>query len=291
MDAVLSYLLTGLSVGSVYAMVGLGFYVMWSAAKAVNFNFGDIFMLAAVLTVVQCDLGIPLLPAAALSVLAAAGASAAIERAFVRPFNREANAVGWMLTTIAVGTMIESSTTALFGSNPRGLPTPLMERPIRLAGAGIYPQELLLPMALLVVAAGLEFFYRRTVTGRAMRAVAYNRVAAGLVGIDANRITLLAFALAGSLGGLSGVLIGPVIQVSSTMGAIIGLKGFLVPIIAGIANARGVVIAGLLYGVAEKLIEAYLSTAARDAIGFSLMVLLLLLFPQGLFGKKEFQKV
>jgi branched-chain amino acid transport system permease protein len=286
-DAVLSYLLTGLSVGSVYAMVGLGFYVMWSAAKAVNFNFGDIFMLAAVLTVVQCDLGIPLLPAAALSVLAAAGASAAIERAFVRPFNREANAVGWMLTTIAVGTMIESSTTALFGSNPRGLPTPLMERPIRLAGAGIYPQELLLPMALLVVAAGLEFFYRRTVTGRAMRAVAYNRVAAGLVGIDADRITLLAFALAG----LSGVLIGPVIQVSSTMGAIIGLKGFLVAIIAGIANARGVVIAGLLYGVAEKLIEAYLSTAARDAIGFSLMVLLLLLFPQGLFGKKEFQKV
>lgn len=291
MDAVLSYLLTGLSVGSVYAMVGLGFYVMWSAAKAVNFNFGDIFMLGAVLTVVQCDLGMRLLPAAALSVLAAACASAAIERACVRRFNREANAVGWMLTTIAVGTMIESSTTALFGSNPRGLPTPLMERPIRLAGAGIYLQELLLPVALLVVAAGLEFFYRRTVTGRAMRAVAYNRVAAGLVGINADRITLLAFALAGSLGGLSGVLIGPVIQVSSTMGAIIGLKGFLVAIIAGIANARGVVIAGLLYGVAEKLIEAYLSTAARDAIGFSLMVLLLLLFPQGLFGKKEFHKV
>jgi Branched-chain amino acid transport system / permease component len=167
-----------------------------------------------------------------------------------------------MLTTIAVGTMIESSTTALFGSNPRGLPTPLMERPIRLAGAGIYPQELLLPVALLVVAAGLEFFYRRTVIGRAMRAVAYNRVAAGLVGINADRISLLAFALAGSLGGLSGVLIGPVIQVSSAMGAIIGLKGFLVAIIAGIANARGVVIAGLLYGVAEKLIEAYLSTAA-----------------------------
>ena len=124
-----------------------------------------------------------------------------------------------------------------------------------------------------------------------MRAVAYNRVAAGLVGIDADRITLLAFALAGSLGALSGVLIGPVIQVSSTMGAIVGLKGFLVAIIAGIANARGVVIAGVLYGVAEKFIEGYLSTAARDAIGFSLMVLLLLLFPQGVFGKKEFQKV
>jgi len=291
MEAIIQYLLTGLSVGSVYAMVGLGFYVMWTAAKAVNFTFGDIFMAGAVLTVVLLDFGVPLLAAAAGAVVISALAAAAIERGFVRPFNRDANAIGWMLTTIAVGTMIESATTALFGSNPRGLPSPLAETPIRIGGAGIYPQELLLPVALILVAGGLEYFYRRTVTGRAMRAVAYNRTAAGLVGIDADRITLLAFGLAGLLGALAGVLIGPVIQASSTMGAIIGLKGFLVAIIAGIANARGVVICGVLYGISEKFIEGYLSTAARDAIGFSLMVLLLLLFPQGLFGKQEFKKV
>jgi branched-chain amino acid transport system permease protein len=291
MEAIIQYLLTGLSVGSVYAMVGLGFYVMWSAAKAVNFTFGDIFMLGAVLTVVLMDQGLPMLLAAIIGVLIAAAAAAAIERGFVRPFNREANAIGWMLTTIAVGTMIESATTALFGSNPRGMPTPLVEQPIRIAGAGIYPQELLLPVALVVVAVALELFYRRTLLGRAMRAVAYNRTAAGLVGIDADRITLIAFGLAGLLGAGAGLLIGPVIQASSTMGAIIGLKGFMVAIIAGIANARGVVIAGVLYGVTEKFIEGYLSTGARDAIGFTLMVLLLLLFPQGLFGKKEFSKV
>ena len=154
MDAIVAYLLTGLSVGSVYAMVGLGFYVMWSAAKAVNFNYGDLFMLGAVLTVVLRDFGVPLLAAAAVSITTVAVIAAAIERGFVRPFNREANAVGWMLTTIAVGTMLEASTTVLFGSNPRGLPTPLMERPLRLGGAGIYPQELLLPVALVVVTAG-----------------------------------------------------------------------------------------------------------------------------------------
>ncbi len=291
MEAVIQYLLTGLSVGSVYAMMGLGFYVMWSAAKAVNFTYGDIFMIGAVLTVVLMDMGIGLLPAALLAILASSAGAAAIERGFVRPFNREANSIGWMLTTIAVGTMMESSTTALFGSNPRMLPSPLAEEPIRMGGAGIYPQELLLPVALVVVTVALELFYRRTLLGRAMRAVAYNRTAAGLVGIDADRITLIAFALAGMLGAVAGVLIGPVIQASSTMGAIIGLKGFMVAIIAGIANARGVVIAGLLYGVTEKFIEGYLSTAARDAIGFTLMVLLLLLFPQGLFGKKEFSKV
>jgi branched-chain amino acid transport system permease protein len=291
MQEVLQYLLTGLSVGSVYAMVGIGFYIMWSAAKAVNFYFGDIYMIGPVLTIVLMDQNVPLLAAAPIAITGAILVSLAIERWFVRPFNKEANAIGWMLTTIAVGTMVESSTTALFGSNPRGLPTPLIEQPWRIAGAGIYPQELLLPLALLSVTLTLEFFYRRTLIGRAMRAVAYSRTTAGLVGIDADKITLFAFGLAGGLCALAGVLIGPVTQVSSTMGAIIGLKGFLVAIIAGIANARGVVVAGILYGILEKFIEGYLSTAARDAIGFSLMVLLLLIMPQGLFGKKEFQKV
>lgn len=291
MQAIIQYLLTGLSVGSVYAMVGLGFCVMWTAAKAVNFDFGQIFMLGGVLAVVLLNLGVPLIAAAIGAVIAAAVASGVIERVFIRPFNREANGTGWMLTTIAVGTMLESATTALFGSEPRGLPTPLMTQPLRIDGAGIYPQELLLPVALVVVGVGLDLFYRKTMVGRAMRAVAFNRTAAGLVGIDADRITLLAFVLAGMLGGLAGVLIAPVIQASSSMGAIIGLKGFMVAIIAGITNARGVVITGILYGIAEKFIEAYLSTAARDAIGFTLMVVLLLMFPQGLFGRKEFSKV
>lgn len=291
MEATLQYLLTGLSAGSVYAMVGLGFYVMWTAAKAVNFTFGDLFMAGAVLTVVLRDFGVPLLPGAFLAIAATAVLAGAIERFFVRPFNKDPNGTGWMLTTIAAGTMLEAATTALFGSNPRGMPTPLTETPLRIGGAGIYAQELLLPAALLIVTTALEFFYRRTLLGQAMRAVAYNRTAAGLVGIDTDRITLLAFAIAGALSAIGGVLIAPVIQASASMGAIVGLKGFLVAIIAGIANARGVVICGVVYGVGEKFIEGYLSTAARDAIGFSAMVLLLLLFPQGLFGRKEFSKV
>jgi len=180
LQAIIQYLLTGLSVGSVYAMVGLGFCVMWTAAKAVNFDFGQIFMLGGVLAVVLLNLGVPLIAAAIGAVIAAAVASGVIERVFIRPFNREANGTGWMLTTIAVGTMLESATTALFGSEPRGLPTPLMTQPLRIDGAGIYPQELLLPVALVVVGVGLDLFYRKTMVGRAMRAVAFNRTAAGL---------------------------------------------------------------------------------------------------------------
>ncbi len=291
MEALLQYLLTGLSAGAIYSMIALGFYVMWSAAKAVNFTFGDIFMLGGVLTVVLIEMGLPLVMAAAAAILIAALSGAAIERVFVRPFNREANAIGWMLTTIAVGTMIESATTATYGPLGRPLPTPLVEQPLRIGGAGIYAQELVLPVVLLTLTLALEGFYRRTVLGRAMRAVAYNRVAAGLVGIDADRITMLAFGLAGGIGALAGFLVAPIVQASSTMGVVVGLKGFLVAIVAGIANAPGVVVMGLMYGVLEKFVEAYLSTAARDAIGFTVMILLLLLFPQGVFGRREVQKV
>lgn len=291
MEAILQYVLTGLSVGSVYAMIALGFYVMWSAAKAVNFTYGDVFMLGGVLTVVLVEMGLPLLLAGGGALAIAALAGAVIERVFVRPFNREANAIGWMLTTIAVGIMLESFITITYGPLGRPLQTPFVEQPLRIGGAGIYPQELILPIALIVVTLALEGFYRRTVLGRAMRAVAFNRVAAGLVGIDADRITLFAFALAGALGALAGFLIAPVVQASSSMGVVVGLKGFMVAIIAGIANAKGVVIVGVFYGVLEKMIEGYLSTAARDAIGFTIMILALLIFPQGLFGRREVQKV
>ena len=291
MEAILQYVLTGLSVGSVYAMVALGFYVMWSAAKAVNFTYGDVFMLGGVITVVLVEMGLPLLLAGGGALAIAALAGAVIERVFVRPFNREANAIGWMLTTIAVGIMLESFITITYGPLGRPLQTPFVEQPLRIGGAGIYPQELILPVALIVVTLALEGFYRRTVLGRAMRAVAFSRVAAGLVGIDADRITLFAFALAGALGALAGFLIAPVVQASSSMGVVVGLKGFMVAIIAGIANAKGVVIVGVFYGVLEKMIEGYLSTAARDAIGFTIMILALLIFPQGLFGRREVQKV
>ena len=116
----------------------------------------------------------------------------------------------------------------------------------------------------------LEAFYRRTTLGRAMRAVAFNRTTAGLMGINPNRIALIAYALAAAIGALAGILIAPVVQAAPAMGALIGLKAFGVAIVAGIANARGVVIVGLCYGVIEKFIEGYISTGARNAVGFTL---------------------
>jgi branched-chain amino acid transport system permease protein len=291
MVEIFQYLLNGLTIGGIYALVALGFYMMWEVSKAANFTHGDIYMVGAVTAVVLVGKGVPMLLAAAIAILVASVLGALIERFLVRPFNTEPNAIGWMLTTIAVGIMLESGATQTYGSLGRPLPSPLAETPIRFGGAGIYLQELLLPITAIVVMFGLEFFYKRTTLGRAMRAVAFNRTAAGLMGINPEKMALIAFAMAAAIAALAGILISPVVPALPTMGAVIGLKAFMVAIVAGIANARGVVVVGIAFGVIEKLIEGYISTGARDSIGFTLMILVLLAFPQGIFGRREVVKV
>lgn len=291
MVEILQYLLNGLTIGGIYALVALGFYIMWEVSKAANFTHGDIYMTGAITAVALVGLGFPILLAAPLAMLLAAVLGALIERFLVRPFNTEPNAIGWMLTTIAIGIMLESGATQTYGSFGRPLPSPLAESPIRIGGAGIYIQELLLPVAAIAVMFGLEAFYHRTTLGRAMRAVALNRTAAGLMGINPDRMAIVAFAMAAAIGALAGILISPVVPALPSMGAVIGLKAFMVAIVAGIANARGVVVVGIAFGVIEKLIEGYISTGARDSIGFTLMILALLMFPQGIFGRQQVAKV
>jgi branched-chain amino acid transport system permease protein len=288
---VLQYFVTGLSLGGIYALVALGFYVMWEATRAANFSHGDVYMFGAVLTVVLFGWGLPLLVAAGLSVAVAAIGGALIERVLIRPFNREPNAIGWMLTTIAVGILLESGTTIAYGTLGRPLPSTLARHPVRFGGAGIYPQELLLPLAAVVAMVALEVFYRRTILGRAMRAVAFNPTVAGLMGINVRRIAAIAYAMAAATAAVAGILIAPVVEATPSMGTLIGLKAFGVAIVAGISNARGVVIVGIAYGILEKFIEGYISTGARNAVGFTVMILMLLAFPQGLFGRKEVAKV
>jgi branched-chain amino acid transport system permease protein len=283
--------LSGLSIGGVYAMLALGFSMMWSVARAANFNHGDIFMIGGMGTVVFLGLGMPIWLSAILAVLIATIAGGLIERYLVRPFNREPNSVGWMLTTVAIGVMIVGAGTAVLGSSARPMPSPLMEDPIRIGGAGICPQEILLPLVAVAATFALYLFQNRTHFGRAIRAVAANRTAAELMGIDADRVTLYVFAVAGGLGAIAGFLVAPVIQASTTIGLAFGLKAFMVAIIAGITNPAGVVVVALLFGIVERFIEGHFSTSARDAVGFSIMILVLLAFPQGIFARKEVAKV
>ncbi len=291
MTTTIQYILSGLAIGGIYALVALGFHIMWSSAKAVNFAHGDTLMIGAVLAVIGVDAGLPLSVTCLLGVAAGAVFGILLERFAVRPFATSAASIGWMLTTIAVGVMIEALATIQFGGFSRPLPSPGVKSAIQIFGAGVYPQELFIPVFAILIMIGLRLMQRHTLLGRAMQAVAHDKRAAALMGINVNRIVAFSFGLASLLGAAAGVLVAPVIQVSSTMGTLVGLKGFAVAIIGGITSAPGVVIVGLGFGVMEKFVEGYISTAAREIIGFSVMILVLLAFPQGLFGKPEVTKV
>jgi branched-chain amino acid transport system permease protein len=291
MTTLIQYTLSGLAIGGIYALVALGFHIMWSAARAVNFAHGDTLMIGAVLAVMGLDAGLPLWLACLLAVVAGALFGVLLERFAVRPFTSGRTSIGWMLTTIAVGIMIESLATMQFGGFSRPLPSPGVEKAMRVFGAGVYPQELLIPAVAVLAMVGLRLLQRYTLIGLAMQAVAHDKRAAALMGIDVNNVVAFSFCLAALFGSAAGILVAPVIQASATMGALLGLKGFAVAIIGGVTSAPGVVIAGLAFGVMEKFVEGYISTAARDIIGFSAMILVLLAFPQGLFGKREVLKV
>ena len=291
MQASAQYILSGLAIGGIYALVALGFHIMWSAARAVNFAHGDTLMLGAVLAIMGLDLGLPLWFACTISVAASCLFGVLLERFAVRPFATHATSIGWMLTTIAVGIMLEALVTMRFGGFSRPLPSPGVARSISILGAGVYPQELLIPLSAILTVVGLGILKKRTLIGRAMQAVAFDRRAAALMGINVNGIVAFSFALAATLGGAAGILVAPVTQASASMGLILGLKGFAVAIIGGITSAPGVLIAGLVFGVVEKFVEGYISTAAREIVGFSLTILVLLAFPQGLLGKRETFKV
>ncbi|MCJ2091607.1 branched-chain amino acid ABC transporter permease [Methylobacterium sp. J-072] len=291
MTTALQYTLSGLAIGGIYALVALGFHIMWSAAKAVNFAHGDTLMIGAVIAVMGLDAGIPLPLACLLAVLAGGVFGVVLERLAVRPFIGANASIGWMLTTIAVGIMAESLATMQFGGFSRPLPSPGVARAISVFGAGVYPQELVIPAVAVLAMIGLHLMQRHTLVGRAMQAVAHSRQAAALMGIDVDRIVMFSFGLAALLGAGAGVLVAPVIQASASMGVLLGLKGFAVAIIGGITSGLGVVVAGLAFGIMEKFVEGYVSTAAREIVGFSVMILVLLACPQGLFGRREIFKV
>jgi branched-chain amino acid transport system permease protein len=283
--------LSGLALGCIYSLVALGYTITFTTSKTLNFAQGSAMMLGAVTTLMLVvDLGWPWLVAIACAGGLLALFGLALERLAVRPFLRRGS-MGWVMSTLAVGIILENIVLLVFGKSPRGLPTSLARDPVQIAGAGIYPLELLIPVLVLAVALGAAVFYGSTMLGRALRATAFDREAALAVGIDFNRMVGLSYAFSSVLAAIGGVLIGPLIGVTSHMGFLIGLKAFAVAIIGGLEHPAGVLVASLLYGVAENLVGGHFGSSAKEIFGFSLVILVLFTRPAGLFGRTTLRRV
>ena len=282
---------TGLALGSMYGLVALGYHITWVTSRTMNFSQGHAVMAGAVVAFAfYVGLGWPLWATVLATLVLLAIFGVALERVAVRPFFRAASAA-WLLSTIACGIIAENVAMLLFGKDARAFPSALTQKPILVGGAGFYAQELLIPVVGLLLMGGVQLFYHRTAYGKQLKAVAYNPEAAGLMGIHIPRAVMFAYGLSASLAGIAGILLAPILNVAATMGTIIGLKAFAVAIIGGLTSAPGIVVAGVGYGLVESFVAGYLSTGAREIVGFALVILVLVVRPWGLLGTRPTRRV
>lgn len=286
-----SAIVTGLAVGSMYGLIALGFHVTYVVSNTVNFSQGSSMMLGAVLGYTfAIKLGWPMPLAIAMSLALCALFGLLVERALVRPFvERGSNA--WLMATVAGGIVLDNVVLFTFGKEPRAFPSFLAQKPIELFGTGVFPLQLIIPLVGIGITIALQLAFHRTRLGKALLAVVQNKDAARLMGINVRRAIAFSFALSTALAGLAGMLIAPLFSVHSDMGTLFGIKAFAVAILGGISSASGVMLAGLLYGLIEALVTAFAGSTYTQIVVFAVVILALAVMPNGLLGRAATKKV
>ena len=284
--------ISGLAVGSLFALIAVGFNLTFIVNRTVNFAHGQWVAVGSLLAfTLLVEWQVPLLVTFIGSGVVLGILGMVLERIGIRPMIGHSLSLGFIMSTLAIGIMLENAALYWWGSVALFVPSPLGEQRMEILGAGIYPQEALIPIATAVMIAGLAVLYRATRLGRALRATAENREAAELMGIDTKRMVGFAYGLAGLMAGVAGVLVAPLTGALATAGASLGLKAFAVAIVGGLDSITGTLIAGLLLGVAEQYVALYISPGLRDVVVFAIVIAILMLRPFGLLGTPEDEKV
>lgn len=288
---IISAIVSGLSLGAMYGLIALGYHVTFAVSNTVNFSQGSSVMLGAVLCyTLWVTFGLPLPLSVLGALLLCALFGLLVERFLVRPFaERGSNA--WLMATVAGGIILDNAVMFTFGKEPRSLPSFLAAKPVSLFGTGVYPLQLIIPVVGIAVALALHILLRHTRAGKRLLAVVQNPAAARLMGIDVKRAIALSFAASAVLAAVAGMLIAPLLSVSSDMGLMFGIKAFAVAILGGIGSASGIMAAGFLYGLAEALITSFLGSSYTQILVFSAVIAALAFMPNGLFGRAAVKKV
>lgn len=283
MDALLQFLVAGLKNGSIYALVALGFTIVYAATGAINFAQGEFFMLGGMLGVFFSGLGLPLPIAAVAAIAATAAIGGAFELVAVRPIGG-GDPLRIIMVTIGGAVVLRQMALHLFGPDERALAPFTEGASIKVLGAAIERQTMWIWVLTALAVVGLALLYRRTTFGRAMRATSIRRDAARLVGVDAGAMVTASFGLAAALGALGGLAVAPLTQTAFYVGAGVGVKGFAAAILGGLGNPVAAVGGGLILGLLESLTAGYLNPIYKDAVALVVLLVVLFVRPQGLFG-------
>ncbi|HEY3423740.1 MAG TPA: branched-chain amino acid ABC transporter permease [Negativicutes bacterium] len=290
-DQILQFILSGFSTGAIYALIGIGFSIIYNSTGIINFAQGEFVMLGGMLTLFFTGmLKLPLWIAIPCAVASATGVGMLFERLAIRPL-RKATPINLVIITIGGSILIRGLAMLLWGKDTHAIASFSGDEPIAIGGATILPQHLWILGITLVIVAANRFYFYHTISGKAMRACAYNRRAAGLVGIDVRRMMLFSFIISSAMGSVAGIIVAPLTMTAYDVGIMLGLKGFCAAIIGGMSSGVATVIGGLLLGVLESLGAGLISSGYKDAIAFIILLLILFLRPQGLFGKADSERV
>ena len=291
MHQILQQLINGISLGSIYALIALGYTMIYGIIKLINFAHGDIYMVGAYLGFYAITLGIPVVPAILISMAVTSLLGIAVERFAYRPL-RHAPRISVLITAIGVSFLLEYVMMALVSPTPRTFPATISDVSWTFEGLVISGQQLLIMGVTFVLMVILTYIVRATKIGKAMRAASYDTEAAQLMGINADRIISITFAIGSALAAVAGVLIGIYYNsIDPLMGLMPGIKAFVAAVFGGIGILPGAVVGGIVLGIVEAFISGFGFSMFRDAAAFAILILVLLLRPAGIFGKNIKEKV
>jgi branched-chain amino acid transport system permease protein len=286
----LQYVASGLTAGAIYALVALGFSIIYNASQAINFAQGEFVMIGGMTAVTLVGVGLPLAAAVPLAVLAAVAVGLLLEKVAIEPA-RKADTVTLIIITIGASLLLRGLAQLVWDKRVHSLPAFSGDKPLQFMGATVLPQSLWVLAGAALAVAGLSWFFGRTLFGKAMLATSYNPLAARLVGINTRTVLFVSFGLAAGLGALGGVLIAPIAFTSYDAGIMLGLKGFAAAMLGGLGSFSGAVLGGLLLGLAEGLGAGFVSSAYKDVIAFVIILAVLFFMPGGLLGARRSDRV
>lgn len=290
MSQFLQFVFSGLTVGAVYAVVAIGFTLIYAASDVVNFAQGEFVMLGGMTTVFLIAMGLPVWLAAASAVAVAVIVGILLQKLAIERA-RDASPVTLIIITLGASIFIRGVAGLLFDKQFHNLAPFSGNTPIAVGGASVLPQSLWVLGSAIVMFLALWLFLDKTLTGKALRASATNRLAARLVGINISFVLVLAFGLSAALGAIAGILVTPVTLTRYDIGALLALKGFSAAIFGGLGNPVGAVLGGLLLGLLEAGAAGYVTSVYKDGVAFVALILMLLVMPNGLLGSKLVDRV
>ncbi|MCD2434394.1 branched-chain amino acid ABC transporter permease [Acidaminococcus sp. NSJ-142] len=285
-------IVNGVSLGSIYALIALGYTMIYGIIKLINFAHGDIYMVGAYIGYVATSkFGLPFLPSIVLAMLGSAIAGIIIERIAYRPM-RNAPRIAALITAIGVSFFLENGMILLVTPQPRTFPAIFAPTVYNIGGIIINNQQIIILVSTFILMLVLTYIVNRTKAGKAMRAVSYDADAARLMGINIDRVISMTFALGSALAAAAGVLVGIYYNsIDPLMGMMPGIKAFIAAVVGGIGILPGAMLGGIIMGLVEAMVSGFFSSTFRDAAAFAILIIILLYKPTGLLGKNVKEKV